>query len=113
MDIVVLPKPEGCVVGREVQFGKPEAEFVLEADGEVTYRSPHDRKAWYAAPSASVFKQAAECWSRYCQRVTAARTEEARVAVVAQLRVELDGLGLLGESSVWAAFVEQAEHGSL
>jgi hypothetical protein len=45
MDIVVLPKPEGRVVGREVQFGKPQAEFVLEADGKVTYRSPHDRSA--------------------------------------------------------------------
>jgi hypothetical protein len=115
MDIVVLAEPEGRIIGREVHSGQTEGEFVLEADGSVTYRSPHDQRQWYAAPSAIVFRQAAECWHRYGQRVTQMKSEEEQLGVVAQLRNELQRLGLLGaeHESVWSVLVEQAEYGHL
>jgi hypothetical protein len=115
MDIVVLPRLEGGVIARELQFGKPEGEFCVEGDGTVVYRSPYDARHWYAAPSANVFLEAADCWARYCERVAQAGSEGAKVAAVAELREGLSRLGLLASSgsSVWSAYVEQAEHGLL
>ena len=114
MDIVVLPRVEGRVIAREQQFGKAEGEFLLEPDGTVVYRSAHDARRWFAAPSANVFLEAADCWARYCERVAQAGSEGARVAAVAGLREQLDRLGLLAnEGSVWSSFVEQAAHGLL
>jgi len=108
-----LPRVEGGVIARELQYGKPAGEFCVERDGTVIYRPPHDARQWYAAPSANVFLEAADCWRRYCERVAQAGSEGARLAAVAELREHLNRLGLLeGEkSSVWSNYVEQAEQG--
>lgn len=113
MDIVVLPRIEGGVIARELQFGKPEGEFCVEGDGAVVYRSAHDARRWHAAPSANVFLEAADCWARYCERVAQAGSEGARLAAVAELREGLSRLGLLADSSssVWSAYVARALEG--
>jgi hypothetical protein len=115
MDIVVLPRLEGRVIGRELQLGKPEGEFVMEDDGTIVYSSPYDKRRWFAAPSATLFLEAADCWARYCEQVAQAGSVGAGRAAVAELREKLRGLGLLDAPrvTVWSSFVEQAEHGFL
>jgi len=115
MDIVVLPRVEAGVIARVLRFGQVDGEFRVAGDGTVVYRSPGDARGWFAAPSANVFLEAADCWARYCERVAQAGSEGARVAAVAGLRECLGRLGLLGNSaaSLWSAYVEQAEHGLL
>jgi hypothetical protein len=115
MEILVLPNPEGRVIGRELQMGKAEGEFILEPDGTVVYRSPYDEKAWYAAPSAEAFHQSAECWRRYRDHVRSARSGSDEADAVAKLRAELERLALLKPdgSSFWSSIVEQTEHGLL
>jgi len=75
MEIVVLPKPEGRVIGREVQVAGAGGEFILETDGTVVYRSTCDEKTWYVAPSAEAFQRSAECWRRCGERVRSARSD--------------------------------------
>ena len=75
MEIVVLHKPEGRVIGRELQVNGAEGDFILTVDGTVVYRSPYDEKTWYVAPSAETFKRSAECWSRYADRVKSASSK--------------------------------------
>ena len=115
MDIVVLPRFEGGVIARELRFGEPGGEFRVKADGTVVYRSAYDSRPCYAAPSADVFLEAADCWAWYCERVAQAGSVGARVAAVAELRGGLSRLGLLADpgSGVWSAYIEQAEHGLL
>src|SRR5687768_3859171 len=112
MDIVVLPKPEGRVIGRELQVNGAEGEFILEVDGTVVYRSPYDEKTWCVAPSAEAFKRSAECWSRYADRVKSAGSEKQQLVAVAQLRADLERLALLRPdgSSFWSSIVEQTDH---
>ena len=113
MDIVVLPRLQAGVIARELHFGKSEGEFCVKGDGTVIYRSRHDARQRYAAPSADVFLEAADSWARYCERVAQAGSEGARLAAVSELREHLDELGLLAseQSSVWSTYVEQAERG--
>src|SRR5258708_4371310 len=95
--------------------GRVRGEFLLQDDGSVVYRSPYDERTWLAGPSVEAFRSAAASWRRYGEGVSAAKTEEGQLGVVARLRTELEDLGVLKdpENSVWAIFAEQAEDGQL
>ena len=115
MQIRVLHEPEGNVVGRELQLGKAEGEFVLEPGGNVVFRSPMDSRSVFVAPSVESFQQGASCWNAYCERVAVASSDQAQVAEINQLRADLERLALLDKEgkSIWLGLLEQAEHGLL
>src|SRR5690242_2218991 len=106
-----MPRVEGGVIARELQFGNLAGTFRVECNGTVMYHSPCGGASLYAAPSANSFLEAADCWGRYCEHVAQAGSEGARLAAVGELREHLTRLGLLGNenASVWSAYLEQAE----
>jgi len=113
MLIELLPEPVAGVVAREVQFGAPEGEFRIGAEGDIRYVHPADNREWIAGANLAQFQSAAAAWNSYTSQVS--RTPEpGQFTLVRDLRKELDQLGVTAlPNSVWPALLEQAEHGML
>lgn len=116
MRIELLPAEDAPLLAYELQIGgRREGSFLVESDGSVAYRSPHDAEPWHAGQSASVFRLAAAAWNHYVDWVGHASSDDAQLAVVGELRCTLERIGALDSRSrnLWAILVEQAEQGLL
>jgi len=115
MRIVLLPAPEGNVIGREEQFGRDEGEFIAAPDGRVLYRHPWDSRLWFAGPTVAAFHEAVAAWNRYGDQVQACDTDEGEQAVVRQLGEAFSRSGVLDarENNLWLLLLEQAQDGLL
>lgn len=114
MKIVLQDDVVAGVVAHELQQGKAEGVFVVGKEGTVFYHHPYDPKAWKAGADVRTFRSAVIAFSRYQATVAELEREEAQLRAVADLRVALSALGVLGGSDgFWDIILEQAEDGFL
>ncbi len=117
MEVVVLDMPDGHVVARGSYYGGPDYEFVASAEGQVYFRVVGDSAQVWAGPDVDTFRRIAAVWNRYQAEIERLPTEAARLARVAELRLELATLGALPDDlppdpePLWSLLVSEAEFG--
>ena len=117
MEVVVLDPSDGDVIARGSQYGGPDYEFVVAADGHVDWRVVGDTQTVWAGPDAVSFRRIAAAWNRYLAEMVGLPSEAAQLARVAELRAELAALGALptdlppDPEPLWSLLVFEAENG--
>ena len=114
---MVLDPPDGDVIARGSQYGGPDYEFVVAADGHVDWRGVGDAEVVWAGPDAASFRRIAAAWNRYRAEVVGLPSEAAQLERVAEMRRELAELGALpadlppDPEPLWSLLAFEAEHG--
>jgi hypothetical protein len=121
IQILVLPEPDGDVVGRLGISGRVCGEFCAAANGEIKFRYRHDaNRLWYVNKSITAFRKAAAIFNACCERVCELAadnndTDPEATWALALLRSEFERIEPLGdpETSLWSATIHETDGGLL
>ncbi len=117
MEVVLLDRPDGDVIGRGSYYGGPDYEFVVAGAGQAFFHVVGDTDQVWAGPDPESFRRIASAWNRYQDEVRELPSEAAQLERVAQMRRELAQLGALptdlppDPEPLWSLLVFEAEMG--
>ena len=116
MEVVVLDPPDGNVIARGSQYGGPDYEFVVAADGHVDWRVAGDGGVVWAGPDADSFRRIVTAWNRYRSEYQPGMSAAEGRAFVARMRQELAALGAIpadlppDPEPLWSLLLFEAEN---